>query len=357
MNAHVSTATLEDGAVSFVAEEATALAVLTDREKAEAFFERVKAEVEAFVPDVTTAKGRDEIKSLAFKVTKTKTAVDAARKKLTEDARKQVDTANAAGRVIWDKLEALAANVRKPLTDWEQAEKDRIEAIANTMAAIEWAATAQVEDTAEGVVGRILQLEAMTFDADVFGDSLERAQTARDQAVVALGTLHVRLIGEEADRAELARLRRENEERLAAEQAEREAKEAADAEAARLAQAKADEDARAEREAEVRSLAAANAAEEARLAAERQAQAALDEQARLHQAELDRLQKVADDKDAAEKVEADLAAQREKNRAHVSKIMAAAKLAIMGLGVTEDQAREVVKAIKAGSVPNISIQF
>lgn len=346
MNAHVNIATLEDGAVSFVTEEATALAVLTDKEKAEAFFERVKAEVEAFVPDISTAKGRDEIKSLAFKVTKTKTAVDAARKKLTEDARKQVDAANAAGRVIWDKLEALAADVRKPLTDWEQAEKDRVEAIANRMGAIERAGAAQVEDTAESVAGRIADLEQMAFDAEVFRDSLDRAAAARDQAVADLHVLQARLVQEEADRAELAKLRaeaaaREEQDRLAKEAADAKAKEEADAIAAK------------QRDDEI----ARKAAEDATAEAARLAQKALDDQAAAHQAELDRLQKVADDKAAAEKAEADLAAQRERSRAHVSKTMAAAKLAIMGLGVTEDQAREIVKAIKAGSVPNVTIQF
>jgi len=362
MNAPVNIT--EEGAVSFVAEPETALAVLTDKEKAEAFFVRVKAEVEAHVPDLTTAKGREAIKSLAFKVTKTKTAVDAARKKLTEDARKQVDAANAAGRVIWDRLEALAAEARRPLTEWEEAEKARVETVANCFAAIEDLSRQLVDDTASAVAGRAAKLQEMTFDPKVFGDSLDRAEAARGSAIEALNALHARLTQEEADRAELARLRAENEARAARDRLAEEERQRAEAaaNAARIAaeaeeRRAADEAARAQREQEARERAATEAAAAAQAEAERNAQAALAEQARAHQAELDRIQRQKDAEAAEAKRIADETALREKNRTHAAKIMGAAKLAIMGLGVTEEQAQAVVKAIRAGSVPNISIQF
>lgn len=348
MNAHV--AIIEpvdtDGAVSFVADPQTPLAVLTDKAQADSLIARVKAEIAALVPDPTTAKGREAIKSLAFKVTKTKTAVDAARKLFTEEARKKVDTTNAAGRVIWDQLEALAVAARKPLTDWEQAEKDRIEAVANRMAEIERSANVFTDDSADAIAGRITILEAMTFDPDVYREGLDRATDARASVIATLTSIHARLVQEEADRAELAALRaaaaaREEEARLATLAAEAKAKEEADALAAK------------EREEEI----ARKAADDAKAEAARVAQKALDDQAAAHQAELDAIQKAADEKAATEKVEADQAAQREKNRAHVAKIMGAAKLAIMGLGIPEEQAVAVVKAIKAGSVPNVSIQF
>ena len=362
MNAPVTI--IEETAISFVADPQTPLAVLQNKAEADSLFARVQAEIEAHVPDLATAKGREAIKSLAFKVTKTKTAVDAARKKLTEDARKQVDAANAAGRVIWDRLEALAAEARRPLTEWEEAEKARVETVANCFGAIEDLSRQVVEDTAAAVAERAAQLQAMTFDAKVFGDSLDRAEAARGAAIEALNVLHARLTQEEADRAELARLRAENEaraerDRLAEE--ERQRAEAA-ANAARIAaeaeeRRAADEAARAQREQEARERAATEAAAAAQAETERKAQAALAEQARAHQAELDRIQREKDAEAAEAKRVADETALREKNRAHAAKIMGAAKLAIMGLGVTEEQAQAVVKAIRAGSVPNVSIQF
>lgn len=346
MNAHVTIVPAEENAVSFIVEQ-TPLAVLTNKAEAESLFARIRAEIDAFVPDLTTATGRDAITSLAFKITKTKTAVEATRKETTEGWRKQTDAVNASGRVIKERLEQFADEARKPLTEWKKAEEDRVEAIANRMGAIERAATALVEDTAESVAGRIADLEQMTFDAEVFRDSMERAAEAREQAAAGLRVLHARLVQEEADRAELARLRaeaaaRDEQDRLAKEDAEAKEKGAADALAAK---ARDDEIAR-------------KAAEDATAEAARLAQKALDDQARAHQAELDRLQKIADDKAAAEAVEAEENAKRERNRAHRSKIMTAAKLAIMAHGgVDNETAAKIVTAIRTGAIPNISIQF
>lgn len=344
MNAHTPIVA-EETAVSFIAEQQTPLAVLTSANEAEALFARIRAEIDAFVPDLSTVTSRAAIKSLAFKVTKTRTAVEAARKDKTEAWRKQTDAVNASGRVIKARLEQMEEEARKPLTEWEEVEKSRVEKVANWFDAAERAAVI-LNDASEAVGERLATFEGMTLDADTFGDSLERAEEVRQQTVEVLRAAVARLIQAEADRAELDRLRteaaaREEQDRLAKEAAKAKEKEAADALAAK---AREDEIAR-------------KAAEDATADAARLAQKALDDQAAAHQAELDRLQKVADDKAAAAKAEADLAAQREKNRTHVSKIMAAAKLAIMGLGVTEDLAREVVKAIKAGSVPNVTIQF
>lgn len=345
MNAHAPIVA-EETAVSFIAEQQTPLAVLTSADEAEALFARIRAEIDAFVPDLSTVTSRAAIKSLAFKVTKTKTAVEAARKDKTEAWRKQTDAVNASGRVIKARLEQMEEEARKPLTEWEEAEKSRVERVANWFDAAERAAVILNDDTSEAVGERLATFEGMTLDADTFGDSLERAEQVRQQTVEVLRAAVARLIQAEADRAELDRLRaeavaREEQDRLAKEAADVKAKEEADAIAAK------------QRDDEIARKASQDAlAEAARITAKAQADLVA-----AHEAELSRLKKVADDKAAAEKAEADLVAQREKNRTHVSKIMAAAKLAIMGLGVTEDQAREVVKAIKAGSVPNVTIQF
>lgn len=54
---------------------------------------------------------------------------------------------------------------------------------------------------------------------------------------------------------------------------------------------------------------------------------------------------------------ADEQAKREQNKAHQGRVMAAAKTALMGLGVGEATAKTIVLAIKAGEVPNVSISF
>ena len=94
-------------------------ALVQSREKFNAFYEKVAQEVAGHEPDLSTDKGRKAIASLAYKVTRTKTAIDEAGKKLTEDKKKEIAAVDAERKAIREKLDALAAEVRKPLTDWE----------------------------------------------------------------------------------------------------------------------------------------------------------------------------------------------------------------------------------------------
>lgn len=100
--------------------ENPALAILNE-EKFEAFYEKIKKEAAKVSGDVSTNKARDEVRSMAFKIAKTRTAIDKARLGLTEEWRTKTNQANAAGKAIKERLEALEDQVRKPLTDWEQA--------------------------------------------------------------------------------------------------------------------------------------------------------------------------------------------------------------------------------------------
>jgi colicin import membrane protein len=317
MNA-ITPITTEETALSFVADPKVAIAVLTKSDERQAFMANVKADVAKFVPDLSTAKGREAIKAMAFKVTKTKTFIDGTRKALTEEHRKAVEAVNSVGRVVWDELESLAIETRKPLTDYEQAEKDRLAEVAGRFELIERHQMLSVEDSALTVSARILHLQEMTFDPAVFGDSLASAEEARDAAVATLQAAHARIVQEEADRAELALLRQAEIDRQA--DADRATKEAADAlaETNRLAEI--------ERQAQARADQAIADAETARIA------------------EAKRIQEEAD--------------AREKDRSHRGKIMGAAKTAIMAHGgIDAETAAKIVKAIVAKAIPNISISF
>lgn len=56
-------------------------------------------------------------------------------------------------------------------------------------------------------------------------------------------------------------------------------------------------------------------------------------------------------------VVAEAAAARAADIEHRSKVMGAAKVAIMGMGVGEQAAITIVRAIAAGDVPAVSIRF
>lgn len=220
--------------------------VLLDPDRRDKFLEAVKGEVSAHVPDLTTAKGRDAIKSLAFKVTKTKTAIDNAGKQLKEDAQKTVQTVDAARRAIREELEALSIQARQPLTDWEVREEIRVEKANGIIAGLSADAVVSTTETAEDIAARLERVEGSVLDPEVLDGLLEEAEALRATAIAALEAALARVQQEERDRAELERLRAESAAR-AAEDAEREAAKAAkiaayeEAKAAQRAAAEAEE--------------------------------------------------------------------------------------------------------------------
>jgi hypothetical protein len=372
--------------------ENPALAILNE-EKFEAFYEKLKAEAAKVSGDVSTNKARDEVRSMAFKIAKTRAAIDKARLGLTEEWRTKTAQANTAGKAIKERLESLEEQVRKPLTDWEKAEADRVKAHTDLMTAITKAEFVGIEDTAESVAERIEWLDSITLDPAIHLDQLEWMQRAKERACEKLTAKHVRLIREELERAELELLREKEALRLAEVEAERERAEAAKAEAERLERLRQEAIEEAKREAEearleqerkhqaeleaVRQAEADRKAEEERLEKARE-QAALDaklaaereraeadkkhqaqleaERAKVAKAEADRLAEQKRVADEAARVERERVA-REQDREHRAKIMGAAKSALMELDIPEDKAREVVLAIAAGNIPAVSIRF
>lgn len=100
-------------------------AALQDGEKMTKLLARVAEQARALVPDVSTAKGRDAIRSNAYRVTRSRTAVHQAGLDLTEMWRKQTAAVNKAREAAKAELEELEAEVRAPLTEWEIAEEAR----------------------------------------------------------------------------------------------------------------------------------------------------------------------------------------------------------------------------------------
>ncbi len=233
--------------------------VLTDEAKRDSLFAHIQREMDEFVPDLSTKKGRDAITSFAFKITRTKTAIDNAGKKLNEQARAQINVVDAARRDAREKLDAMAKAVRQPLTDWETAEDDRISRCRDVIAWLKAAAVVTIADTAAAIRERGMEVWGKELPADDFRDLLPEAQGAKDHAVSTLKEALARLTREEEERAELEKLRAEKEERDRAD-AERRAEEervAHEIEQARIAEerrletekAEADRIAQAERDA------------------------------------------------------------------------------------------------------------
>lgn len=348
--------------------------VLLDRVKFDAWYDRLSSEAPKDV-DITTTKGRDKLRSYAAKVRSEKATIEKARLALTEEWRNLTSQANAAGKEIKDRLENLAVEVRKPLTDWEDAENARLSACRDIITQIKAAVLVTEMDTAETVRARGTEIWTMKLEADQFGDLLPEAQAAKEQTVATLKAALTRLEKEEADRADLERLRAEAAAREEADRVAREAQEAADQEAeqARLAEEArvAAEEAEAARIESVRK----EAEETARRAAAEAAQAERDRIQREHdeaiaaeraraeeaeaaaKAERDRIAAAEEARQAEEKRLADEQAAREADQKHRRAVKTAAKEAIMSCGVTEDAAQKVVLAIIAGEVPAVTLRF
>lgn len=355
--------------------EATPVVVLTDKRKFSEFYEAMKAECDAHVPDLTTEKGRKAIASLAYKVARTKTAIDDAGKAFNEEARSRINAVDEARREIRAQLDELKDEVRRPLTDWEVAEAKREQKAAQEMQSLREMQRVEFDETAADVQERINAVNAMTINPDLHGAATEIAQNLRASTLAILTDAHARVVREEHERAELERLRAEAAEREEHERIKREAEEAKrQKEAAEKAAAEAK--ARAEAEQKAREEAAAKAAEQrARDDAEAKAREEREAAERAHAEALAAEKRRADEAEAAAQAERERIAaaeiakgieeaaaikkqrEREADRAHRGRIMGEAKAAIIECGVDEAVAKSIVLAIAANNVPHISIRF
>ena len=368
-------ATAEPGTALALIGPAQLGAAFTSSDMVDMLLAQVEAKVRAHVPDLTTAKGRDAIKSLAYAVSRSKTALDDAGKKLTEDARAQIADVNAQRKVITDRLDALRDEARKPLTDWEAAEESRKAELMRNMQHIEPVWPIDHMPTAEALAGHIASVEAIAIDSR-WQEFEDQARLRKDRALAKLRPLHAAAAVREEQAAELAQLRAEAEARRAEDAkraADEQAKRDADAAAERQRQA-AEDQARRDQQAEADRQ---QAAETARIRAE---QAAADRIAAAERAtEQARIDAEAATRRAAEQAERDKAAaieaerrrvdaereaqeradrKREADRAHVGQIRREAKEALMKIeGIDEPLAVLLVLAIHGNTIPHITIKY
>ncbi|EKN5074363.1 hypothetical protein ACS78Q_22085 [Yersinia enterocolitica] len=340
--------------LSIVIEPKNALAVFTHPDHIESILQQVEKEVNSFVPDVSTKKGRDAIASLGLKVAKTKTYLDGLGKDLVTEYKEVPKKIDASRKTVRDRLDALKEKVLLPKLEFE-AEQERLKLEAERIAAEEaYSAMWQEAHDMDAVITiRIAEKAAAKKEADhemalLMNDAFDRDAKAKADEVERLRKAHEEFIAQQA--AEKAK--REAEEKAkrdieAAEQRERDAK---------LAQE------RAERE----KLEATELAERNRIAAEQKAerekQEAIAAEQRKAQEEADRVQREAQQKEdarlAEEKRVADEAAARAANEAHRKTIGAAV---VSGLtqyaGLTREQAIATLKALINNQIPHTNIHY
>ena len=354
----------------------------------------LKTEVrqQAAALDISTETGRAAIASLAYKVARSKTALDDQGKALVESQKKSLAEIDTERRKVREELDALKEEVRKPLTDWENADKMRV--------AGHEAALLEMAHEADGIpVWTIAECEEKLqrvhdrFNSRQWEEFLKRAQDTRHAALFVIQRAAAEARHKEEQRLEAERLRAEalkraikeredaaakaarwaaerraeEQARMVREAAERERQRienerieaearAKQAEAARIAaEQKAARDAkeaeaRAERmrvEVEKQRIAAEQTAE--RRAQEAAAQAKRDQEAAI---EAERRRVAAEEQRKREETEA-----RERNKAHRAKVNREAKEGFIRAGLAPEVAELAVVAIAKGIVPHIAIAY
>jgi len=87
----------------------------------------IEAKVKAFTPDVSTEKSREEITSFAYKIARSKTLLDDLGKEIVSEWKAKSKKVDIVRKEARDFCDALKAQVRKPLDEWEAEEKERRE--------------------------------------------------------------------------------------------------------------------------------------------------------------------------------------------------------------------------------------
>lgn len=244
--------------------------------------------------DYKDPKGNKEARSHIYKLRQTKAAIDRARKEekaASLEYGRKVDSEAAA---IIEEVEEMIQVHQKPLDEFEQQEKARIDGIMARIAGMTITAEYVMDKTAAQLKERHQEMVLIPITEEAFGEFYPQACAAQAVAVEYLTGAIAMAEKREAEAIELERLR-----------SEAEARRIADEEAARLAKAAQEEKERAEREAKEK----AEREEREKLAAE--AEAARIKKAAEDAAEAERLrvQKEADERERLLKEQAEKAAR------------------------------------------------
>ena len=164
--------------------KSNALQVFVEPNGIDPYLDKIRKEALSLVPDISTKKGRAEIASMAARVARSKTYLDEAGKNLCDQERAKIDVTLQAvldsRKMIRAALDNLRDEVRKPLTDWENAESERkgkIEARIEAMQRLP-----EVGSDAAAIGKHLKRLEATEID-ESFGEYTAEAAIARTHAI------------------------------------------------------------------------------------------------------------------------------------------------------------------------------
>lgn len=307
-----------------VIEKANAMTVFKSADQIEDILQKVEREVMSFVPDVTTAKGRKEIASLAYKVAQTKTYLDGLGKDLVAELKEIPKLIDTNRKTVRDRLDELKEKARQPLTDYE-VEQERIK---------------QEEEAKRAAEELAKKIEADHEMALLMNDAFDRELAEKKAEQERQRIAHEEEIKRQAEE----RAKREAEEKAAAEIAAAKKRE----EDAIAAKAQAELLAKQEKEKAERD------AKEALERAEREKREAIEAERKKAQDEADRIRREAEAKEAArlaeEKRIKDEEERRAQDKAHRKEVNNKILADLIKAGASEDVSKSIITAIVKGEV-------
>ncbi len=314
---------------------------------------------------VETKKSRDNIRAIAAKVGKDKTFIQKIGTKNTEEYRSLTKISNTERDRGVAFLQDLQDDIRKPLTEYEDAEKKRITDADQSIEKLSECAVFTELSNSNGIKLRIDQLVTLYQNRD-FSDFSEadqekynnRAEHIYDRTRAMLDKNLQEQIQNESDQKELQELRESQ-----AAQAKKDEEDRIRQDAADKATKDAEEKAKTERESSEKAAADKLAAEEEKT--RRLEQDKKDAKDREDKAESDRItaeKKAEDDKKAAVQAEKDRVAadkKREANKKHTAKINEESAKALTEAlpDIFLHQSEMIINVIAAGEVTNITISY
>ena len=344
-----------------------AMQVYTTEKGLDPYLKHIRDEIDSFLPNIETKKGRDEVASMAYKVAQSKSALDKLGLKLVTELKEKPKLIDKERKRVRDLLDTWKEEVRKPLNDWEQKEQARVDSLQADISKIENAAVNQNEN-GDRLSSSELKSSLSDIESVKMGDHWQEFETqaarAKEDAIVKLTCFLAEAEKYEAEQAELERLRKEAAEREENDRIDRIRQQAIEDERKASEAKAAEERAKIEREREAERQAIADQERKHQLEIERANREKAEAEARAfrekEEAEQRQREAVEAERRAIAKQQADEKAAAEKkaaNHNHRKKINLQALEDLVKGGMAEEDAKTLIQAIVKNKIRNITINY
>jgi len=188
--------------------------------------EQIKKKCEDFRPEIPellkTEKGRKEIASFAYRVAKSKTMIDNAGAKLTEEWKAKSKKVDTERKKLRDTLDGIKDDIRKPLTEWENEQKAILQKKIDTINEIKSLGMVLFGETSHDIKIKIERIKELSESLNITGDESTSESLIVGKAILVLESSYNLLIESEEMARQNAKLLKEKQEREEKERKEKE---------------------------------------------------------------------------------------------------------------------------------------